>query len=70
MAGVEEYWAPKLARNVERDAASQVALKSLGWDVLTLWECELAKDAAAISKQLEQFLGPAGIAQSTGPAAS
>ena len=64
-----EYWAPKLARNVERDAASGMALKSLGWDVLTLWECELAKDPAAISKELEHFLGPLGTARSTGPAA-
>jgi DNA mismatch endonuclease (patch repair protein) len=55
-----EYWVPKLARNRERDAASQVALRSLGWDVLTLWECELAKQPTDISQKLMDFLGPAG----------
>jgi DNA mismatch endonuclease (patch repair protein) len=53
-----EYWEPKLARNQERDAFAQAALKSLGWGVLTLWECELAKNPAAISGELRRFLGP------------
>jgi DNA mismatch endonuclease (patch repair protein) len=52
-----EYWAPKLARNRERDALSEAALKSLGWGVLTLWECEVEKDRAGVSKQLRRFLG-------------
>ena len=52
-----EYWEPKLARNQERDALAQKALQALGWDVLTLWECELAKAPAAIAAQLRQFLG-------------
>lgn len=53
----QEYWAPKLARNIERDALSEAALKSAGWDVLTLWECEVEKDIPAVSKQLRHFLG-------------
>lgn len=52
-----EYWEPKLARNQERDAVSQAALKSLGWEVLTLWECQLAKDPASISQKITRFLG-------------
>jgi DNA mismatch endonuclease (patch repair protein) len=54
----QEYWQPKLERNQERDAVSQTALKALGWDVLTLWECEVAKTPSAIAGQLRQFLGP------------
>src|ERR1700685_370539 len=53
-----EYWEPKLARNQERDALSQAALKSLGWGVLTLWECELALGPAVISRAVRRFLGP------------
>ena len=53
-----EYWEPKLARNQERDALAQAALNSLGWGVLTLWECELSKNSPAISAELSRFLGP------------
>lgn len=36
-----DYWAPKLARNVERDRANDAALAALGWRVVVVWECEL-----------------------------
>ncbi len=58
-----EYWEPKLARNQERDALAQDKLKSLGWGVLTLWECELSKNVDGIMKQISQFLGPPGHVQ-------
>lgn len=35
-----EFWQPKLARNVERDAEVALALKSAGWIALIIWECE------------------------------
>src|ERR1700686_148234 len=54
-----EYWEPKLARNRERDATAQAALKSQGWSVFTVWECELSKDPKAASERLIHFLGPA-----------
>ena len=47
-----EYWAPKLARNVERDSASQMALESLGWSVYTVWECERTRPKVGLSKTL------------------
>jgi DNA mismatch endonuclease, patch repair protein len=53
-----EYWEPKLARNRERDAAALTALKSQGWSVFTVWECELAKDPKAAAQRLARFLGP------------
>ena len=52
-----DYWEPKLARNQERDAAAETALKALGWTVLTLWECEVEKNLRAVSVQLRRFLG-------------
>lgn len=36
------YWAPKIARNVERDRASHAQLDELGWAVFVIAECELA----------------------------
>ena len=38
-----EYWIPKITRNVERDAIVHKELKSLGWNVIVIWECELKK---------------------------
>lgn len=52
-----EYWAPKLARNVARDSASRTALEAMGWRVLTLWECEIA-DEAATQEKLRAFMEP------------
>lgn len=36
-----EFWQRKFACNQERDRAAQRKLKSLGWSVLIVWECEL-----------------------------
>jgi len=51
----QEYWIPKLTRNVERDKQSRMELKRLGWRVLTIWECELTNPAKVQSK-LRTFL--------------
>jgi DNA mismatch endonuclease, patch repair protein len=53
----QEYWYPKLARNVERDAKNISELERTGWQVLVIWECELA-DLEALTICLQQFLGP------------
>ena len=37
----EEYWGPKIMRNIERDHANQAKLKAAGWNVIIVWECEL-----------------------------
>ena len=39
----QEYWIPKIERNVERDNNNQRLLKELGWNVLVVWECQLKK---------------------------
>lgn len=39
----EEYWIPKIKRNVERDKENQAELKAAGWNVIIIWECELKK---------------------------
>jgi DNA mismatch endonuclease (patch repair protein) len=51
------YWEPKLNRNIERDERTRGALLTEGWDVLTLWECEL-KCEAWLEARLREFLGP------------
>lgn len=53
----QDYWLPKLARNVERDEAAQQQLAALGWSTLIVWECEI-RDVPTLSAKLREFLGP------------
>ncbi len=36
-----EFWREKFAANVARDKRTTLALRRLGWRVLTIWECQL-----------------------------
>ena len=45
-ASNQDYWKAKILRNVERDAENTRCLLNAGWKVITVWECELRKDAA------------------------
>ena len=50
-----DYWLPKLSRNVERDVEHQANLRELGWEVLTIWECETKEDDHLMQK-INNFL--------------
>ena len=45
------YWEAKIARNQARDAAAEERLRTMGYRVLTVWECEL-KDADAAAARV------------------
>lgn len=45
----QEYWEKKIRRNVERDIYNEKTLKASGWNVITVWECELKKDRRDIT---------------------
>lgn len=47
-----EYWYNKINRNVERDAQNTTLLAEQGWQVLTIWECQLKKKVADENLQL------------------
>lgn len=53
-----EFWADKIARNRARDARKASELSSLGWSVLTLWQCEI-HDELSLTEALQGFLGKA-----------
>lgn len=46
----------KFERNVERDAENEAKLKDLGWQVLTVWECELNDDPVEAVEDLMDAL--------------
>jgi DNA mismatch endonuclease (patch repair protein) len=50
-----DFWLPKLTGNVERDARSLVALRRLGWGVMTVWECQ-TRDTARLANRIRRFL--------------
>lgn len=37
------YWKPKLQSNMKRDEKRLIALRALGWKVITIWGCEIEK---------------------------
>ena len=55
----QDYWLPKLRRNVERDCENTAKLRNNGWKVLKLWECDIL-NGNKLRQRLIQFLGPAG----------
>ena len=47
----KKYWLPKITRNKERDAEVSRFLKSKGWRVIRIWECELRKKKRNLLKK-------------------
>lgn len=37
----KEWWKDKIDRNKERDVEHNIDLKKRGWNVITIWECDL-----------------------------
>ena len=42
----QDYWKPKIERNIQRDAENQQKLEADGWKIIVVWECELKKRIA------------------------
>jgi DNA mismatch endonuclease, patch repair protein len=48
-----EFWKAKFQANVERDSANAEHLSKSGWNVITVWECELKSDPSNTLKHLQ-----------------
>lgn len=55
-----EFWTTKIERNRQRDSEVLTKLQLSGWEVFTIWQCELRKDAKVFHKAVLSFLGPPG----------
>lgn len=53
--GRVDFWSEKIRRNRERDENNLSALIALGWEVLTIWQCEL-RNIDDLTKKLDEFL--------------
>jgi DNA mismatch endonuclease (patch repair protein) len=50
-----DFWLTKLQSNVDRDRKNIRTLRKLGWQVLVVWECELADETKLINRMLRIF---------------
>lgn len=51
-----DFWAAKFEATVARDANKAAELEASGWQVHTVWECELKKDAERVVSRLQNRL--------------
>ena len=51
----QDFWLNKLQGNLIRDAKNTALLRSDGWYVEIVWECEL-QNPVAVSRRLTEFL--------------
>lgn len=49
-----DFWKKKLDDNAERDRRNLSALRELGWNAITLWECEI--NDASLTRVLQEIV--------------
>ncbi|MEA2040470.1 MAG: very short patch repair endonuclease [Thermodesulfobacteriota bacterium] len=54
------FWKRKLTRTVQRDAQNKADLLGLGWNVITIWECEMRNSMDATMRCVLKELKKAG----------
>ncbi|MGN0923235.1 very short patch repair endonuclease [Ectopseudomonas mendocina] len=50
-----EYWQDKIKRNKKRDEENIYSLETNGWQVLTIWQCEL-RNIEHLREKLSNFI--------------
>lgn len=46
------YWKQKLEKNVIRDRKSLQQLRKIGWEVITVWECEIERKIDSVINRI------------------
>jgi DNA mismatch endonuclease, patch repair protein len=54
-----DFWLTKFQGTIERDRRAIENLTKMGWRIITVWECELARDADAIVHEIGRQLAEA-----------
>lgn len=52
-----EYWREKLLENQRRDVRTRAALRAEGWKVITLWECDVRRNATRCALRVARAVG-------------
>ena len=53
-----DFWKKKITKNIENDLRATKALRSSGWKVVTIWECQLEKGTAKLLTLLKNLRKP------------
>ena len=51
-----EFWLKKFQKNVDNDIKHAETLESAGWNVITIWECEIEKNFDSTMQRLKETL--------------
>jgi DNA mismatch endonuclease, patch repair protein len=51
-----EFWKIKFQKSIERDKQKNSQLKKLGWNCITLWECQIKQDINACVDKIKVIL--------------
>jgi DNA mismatch endonuclease (patch repair protein) len=51
----QDYWRTKFRKTIERDARVRASLETLGWEVLTIWQCEMVFEQK-VARRLRSYL--------------
>ena len=51
----KKFWQTKRQGNKDRDRRNLKKLRQLGWNVLTVWECQI-KDVGKLTQRIRKFL--------------
>ena len=49
-----EFWLAKFERNIENDRKHEKELTEMGWNVITVWECEIKDDFEKTMDRVEE----------------
>lgn len=55
-----EFWKNKFERNKERDIRKNKELNAIGWQTITIWECEIKNNINTIITKIYQVLNTFG----------
>lgn len=48
------YWSKKVLSNRRRDGKSASTLRARGWSVMTIWECQIARDLSQVMARIQR----------------
>lgn len=51
-----DFWKKKFEANIARDRNKIEALHAVGWQIITVWECEIKKSINACVEQIRQAI--------------
>ena len=52
----QTFWLEKFRNTIERDKRNTGALKSLGWQIIIVWECEINADVDQATRRIAHCL--------------